>query len=227
MALRDSLRTVDPVIDCREVGRRFRSARSETVALDAVTMTCLPASITVVAGASGSGKSTLLSLIAAVDRPDEGLVLVNGRDVGTLSRRHRRRFRATQVTMVLPQPSDNLFDHLDAAGNLRWAAGDRPLDEVAALATVGLAEKASAAVRRLSGGEQQRLALACALAGGAPVVAADEPTSSLDRRSASAVIAALLHAAGSGRCVVVATHDPDVVEIADRVVWLDHGRRVA
>jgi ABC-type lipoprotein export system ATPase subunit len=58
-------------------------------------------------------------------------------------------------------------------------------------------------------------------------VAADEPTASLDRRSGAAVIAALLHAAGTGRCVVVATHDPDVIAIADQVIWLDHGRRVA
>lgn len=230
MELRDSLRTVDPAVECREVTRRFRTARTITVALDAVSLSCLPASITVVAGASGSGKSTLLSMIAALDRPDDGLVLVDGRDVGALSRRRRRALRAERVTTVLPQPSDNLFDHLDTVDNLRWSAGlagTRELDTAAALAQVGLAERSHHAVRQLSGGEQQRLAIACALASGTPVLAADEPTASLDRRNADSVIAALLHAAGTGRCVVVATHDPDVIAVADQVVWLDHGRRVA
>ncbi|MFN8023804.1 MAG: ATP-binding cassette domain-containing protein [Acidimicrobiales bacterium] len=230
MELRDSLRTVDPAVECRGVTRRFRTARTITVALDAVSLSCLPASITVVAGASGSGKSTLLSMIAALDRPDDGLVLVDGRDVGALSRRRRRALRAERVTTVLPQPSDNLFDHLDTVDNLRWSAGlagTRELDTVAALAQVGLAERSHHAVRQLSGGEQQRLAIACALASGTPVLAADEPTASLDRRNADSVIAALLHAAGTGRCVVVATHDPDVIAVADQVVWLDHGRRVA
>ena len=238
MELRDSLVTIDPVVECREVTRRFRTARTETVALDEVTVSCLPASITVVAGASGSGKSTLLAMIAALDRPDAGLVLVDGHDVAALSRRRRRALRAERVTTVLPQPSDNLFDHLDAVGNLRWSdatarrrrGATRPeaeLDTDAALAQVGLAERSRHGVRQLSGGEQQRLAIACALASGTPVLAADEPTASLDRRNADSVIAALLHAAGTGRCVVVATHDPDVVAVADQVVWLDHGRRVA
>jgi putative ABC transport system ATP-binding protein len=208
------------------VSRRYRTARTITVALDDVTMSCLPASITVVAGASGSGKSTLLAMIAALDRPDGGLVLVDGRDVASLSRRARRALRAEHVTTVLPQPSDNLFDHLDTVDNLRWSAAGE-VDTVASLAQVGLAERSHHRVRQLSGGEQQRLAIACALASGTPVLAADEPTASLDRRNADSVIAALLHAAGTGRCVVVATHDPDVIAVADQVVWLDHGRRVA
>lgn len=217
---------IELAVEMRDVSRCFVSAGAVTRALDEVSMVSGWSKVTVVAGASGSGKSTLLSLIAAVDRPDSGEVIVGGRDLA-MSRRARRRARASLVTMVLPQPSDNLFDHLDAAGNLRWCARDEAVDVADALGQVGLADRAFHAVRQLSGGEQQRLAIACALAAGTPVIVADEPTASLDRRSAASVIDGLALAAGAGRCVVVATHDPDVIAAADQVVWLDHGRRVA
>ena len=144
-----------------------------------------------------------------------------------VSRRGRRQVRRTKLRIMQPQPSDNLFDRLDASGNLQWAARqagahlDLLVEEL--LDRVGLAGKAPRNVRELSGGEQQRLALACCLIGMPSIVLADEPTASLDPANAEVVAAAFRAVADSGATVLVATHDPLLVAVADRVVALDRG----
>ena len=131
----------------------------------------------------------------------------------------------------MPQPSENLLDQLDAIANLRWAARRRhvadqsdDLDEL--LDSVGLAATRARRVRELSGGEQQRLAVACALVGHPELIILDEPTASLDRASASTLVEVLSGVAARGSTMVIATHDPLVAEAADVVAELDHGRRV-
>ena len=228
--LRDS---VPRVIEITGVVRRFESAAGPVVALDGVDLIVENGSFTVVAGPSGSGKSTLLGLAACIDRPDAGSVLVGGRDVLALGRRARRDLRRCRLGLVLPVPADSLLDSLDAVGNLVWAARQRsgerlaPDEAQSLLDVVGLSAAAHKRVTELSGGEQQRLAVACALVGHPAVVLADEPTASLDRDSAALVIATLRAAADRGATLLVATHDHHVLEQADVVVHLDHGRRVA
>lgn len=210
-------------------GRRYVTPGGAVDALAAVTVAIPARSLTVIAGPSGSGKSTLLALLGCLDRPTDGRVTVGGTDVGTLSRRARRRMRRTTIATLLPQPSDNLLDRLDARGNVVEAARRRcagTVDADALLALLGLEGSGSKAVRQLSGGEQQRVALAGALAGDPVLLLADEPTASLDRESARLVITALRTAVDHGATVVVATHDPDVIAAADTVVRLDHGRLV-
>lgn len=210
------------------VGRRFRTPAGEVVhALEGVDLVIRSATLTVVAGPSGSGKSTLLGLISCTDRPDVGQVVLDGLDVGTLSRSLRRRLRRTTIGCVLPQPSDNLLDAFDAAGNVEWVAEHcgRPAPDVAAMfAALDLSGCEHKSVRQLSGGEQQRVAIAAAMAGGPTIIAADEPTASLDRVSALLVVDALRVAVRAGTTVVVASHDADVIAAADVVVHLDHGR---
>ncbi len=231
------------VARCVAVRRRFITPTGPVIAVDDVDLEVGPGSITVISGPSGSGKSTLLGLVACLDRPDAGIVEIGGVEVGDLSRRRRREIRRQVLGVVLPQPSDNLFDHLDAAANVEWARrrrvrpgrgdgrgdghGDgRDLDApVDLLELVGLAGARHRGTRELSGGEQQRVALACALAGDPLLVVCDEPTASLDRASAADVIGALRRAADEGRSVLVATHDRAVIDAADVVVRLDHGRR--
>jgi ABC-type lipoprotein export system ATPase subunit len=215
-----------PVVRCEEVVRRYRTAHADVLALDRVDLDVRAGTLVAVAGSSGSGKSTLLSLVGCIDRPTSGVVLVDGVDVGALGRRQRRRLRRQRLSTILPQPSDNLFDHLDVAGNVRWMARRRGLsnlDVAAALDPFGIAESRTKSIRQLSGGEQQRLALACALVGSPAVVLADEPTASLDRTNALVVVAALRDAVDRGATVLVATHDHDVVDAADHVVHLAHG----
>ena len=213
------------------VGRRFRTPGGEVVsALDGVDITIAAGSLTVIAGPSGSGKSTLLGVIGCTDRADDGVVTVAGVDVGALSRRARREFRRTSVAVVVPRPSDNLLEALTAAENVRWVAsvsGRPEPDVVDAFARLGLTTAMDKHPRQLSGGEQQRVAVAAAMASGAAVIAADEPTASLDGVSGGDVIDALLVAARAGATVVVASHDHALIDAADHVVWLDHGRVVS
>lgn len=215
------------------VTRRFVTATEPIVAVDDVSVAVPARRLTVIAGSSGSGKSTLLSMISCLDRPDAGTVEIEGHSVQSLSARVRRAVRRYRLGVVLPLPSDNLLEHLDAIGNLAWAARLRtlstPADDVlhAALADVGLADAATKRVRQLSGGEQQRLALACALIGDPALVVADEPTASLDRTNAATVVDAMRAAADRGVALAVASHDAHVIDAADRLVRLDHGRRVS
>lgn len=214
-----------PVAACHAVSKRYRTSAGVVVALDDVTVEIETGSLVAVAGPSGSGKSTLLAMLSCTDRPDTGVVDVAGENVVALSRRRRRRIRRDSVAVVLPQPSDNLLDHLDVRQNIEWVAGMRhttaDVDEL--LGQFGMTDAGHRTVRQLSGGEQQRLAIAAALAGAPTMIVADEPTASLDRANAGLVIAALRRAATLGATVVVATHDPDVVAAADVVHRMAHG----
>lgn len=212
--------------------RRFTTVTGQVVALDGVDLTATRGSFTAIAGPSGSGKSTLLGLAMCVDRPDTGTVAIAGRDVLALGRRARRALRRRELGLVLPVPAENLLDSLDAAGNVRWAARQRSgtrLDGARAdelLDAVGLGGSSRKRIAQLSGGEQQRLAVACGLVGDPVVVLADEPTASLDHESAARVIEVLRAAVDQGATVLAASHDVHVLEAADVVVHLDHGRRV-
>ena len=220
----------------RGVVRRFPVAGDVVTALGGVDLDIAVGRMTVVAGPSGSGKSTLLSLLACTQRPDEGSVRIGATDVLALSRRARRELRRDRLGIVLPQPSENLLDQFDAAANVHWSASQRrdrsgiavePASEInELLARVGLAAASTRRVRELSGGEQQRLAVACALAGRPELVILDEPTASLDRVNAASLIDVLAGVAAQGTTMVVATHDPMVIEAGDVVAELDHGRRV-
>ena len=217
------------VAHCRSVGKRFTSTSADVVALDDVTIGIRAGTFVAIAGPSGSGKSTLLSILGCVDRATSGSVLVEGCDLELLSRRQRRVLRRTSLSMILPQPSDNLFDRLEANENLAWIAKFRGLvdfDPLATLELFGIAGCRTKRVREMSGGEQQRLALACALVGDPLLVLADEPTASLDVANAQLVVAALRAAVDRGATLVAATHDPEVISAADSVVRLAHGHVV-
>ena len=222
-----------PAVSLLGVTRRFASAGGVVTALDDVALDAAPRQFTAVGGPSGSGKSTLLAIVACTDRADSGHVVVAGTDVQRMRRGARRMLRRRALGLVLPVPADNLLDSLDATGNLRWAAerrtgqrlSDDAVDEL--LATVDLGHRRHRRVAELSGGEQQRLALLCALVGAPRVVLADEPTALLDRDSAALVVAALRAAADRGATLLVASHDEHVLHAADTVVHLDHGRRTS
>ncbi len=221
----------DEVVELRAVSRWFTSSGGPVVALDDVDLVARRGRLTIVAGTSGSGKSTLLGLVGCIDRPHAGTIDVCGHDVATLGRRARRLLRRRSLAVVLPVPADNLLPASSTVDNLRWTARRRGvvadrLTLLAALESVGLAAALSKPVAVLSGGEQQRLALALALLGDPAVVIADEPTASLDRTSAGLVVEAIRSAASRGVTLLVATHDHHLIEAADDLVVLDHGRRI-
>lgn len=214
-----------------DVIRVYREADVETIALRGIDLTIAPGEFVAVMGRSGSGKSTLLNLLAGSDRPTAGRVQFLGRDLATADDATRAGLRGREIGIVYQ--SDNLAPMLSLVENVRlaaWLAG-RPLDAAgatAALERVGLAHRAGHRPAQLSGGEQQRAALACVLAVGPSVLLADEITGELDSASAAVVLGLLRESReGAGTTVVLVTHDHDVAAQADRIVELRDGRIVA
>jgi len=221
-----------PAAVCRDVVKTYRTATESVTALDGVSLSIPRAQVTVVVGPSGSGKSSLLRLLACIDRPDSGEVRVAGQRVDSLGARARRTLRQRQVAYLFQRPGENLLPYLDAVAQVRLAADLRGAhvgdDEVHALLDrLGLGARADHRPAQLSGGEQQRLAVACGVVGDPALVVADEPTAELDTAAAERVLVAMEELAESGVGFVISSHDPRVMAIADGFVRLDHGRIVA
>ncbi|MPQ99319.1 ATP-binding cassette domain-containing protein [Modestobacter sp. I12A-02628] len=222
--------TTGPAAVCRSVVKTYRTATETVTALDRVSLEIPRAQVTVVVGPSGSGKSSLLRLLACIDRPDAGEVLVAGRRVDGLNARARRRLRQQQVAYLFQRPGENLLPYLDATAQVQLAAQLRGArvgaDQVRdLLERLGLGGRADHVPRQLSGGEQQRLAVACGVVGDPALVVADEPTAELDTAAAERVLAAMQELARGGVAFVLSSHDPRVMAIADGFVHLDHGER--
>jgi ABC-type lipoprotein export system ATPase subunit len=223
------LREGGPVATLTDVVRTYRVASGEVQALRGVSGEFRAGAVSAVVGPSGSGKSTLLRLLAGIDRPTSGRVRVLEVDLQRAGARTRRRLRHDRVGYLFQRPSDNLFPHLTLAEHLRLARAGRRADEAEArevVATLELGHRLGHRPAELSGGEQQRAAVALALLSGASVILADEPTAQLDRTSGVELMAAVHDLAGRGVAFVVATHDPQVRAAADEVIELDHGVRV-
>lgn len=213
----------------RDVLKTYRTATGSVTALDRVTLSVPRARVTVVVGPSGAGKSSLLRLLACVDRPDAGEVWIAGERVDGLRPRARRRLRRRHAAYLFQRPGENLLPYLAAVDQVRLAGqlrGLRPADDEVdeLLDRLGLADRAGHRPAELSGGEQQRLAVACGVVGGPDLVVADEPTAELDTRAAERVLAAISDLASSGVAFVLSSHDPRVTAIADGAVRLEHGR---
>ena len=214
----------EPAVRCWDVVKTYRTASGEVRALRGVSVSFPPAALVAVAGPSGSGKSSLLRLIAGMDRPTSGSVMVAGTSIGGASARTRRRMRRERVGYVFQRPSDNFLPYLTVGEHLARVARDGHVDEV--LAALGIGGRVDHHPAELSGGEQQRAAFAQALVSGARVVVADEPTGELDTASGEAVLDAVRGLRQRGVTFVIATHDHAVMRAADMVLRLDHGEVV-
>lgn len=216
----------DPAASCEDLVKVFRSATGETHALRGIGLEVHPGALTVVAGPSGSGKSSLLTMLGARDRPSAGTLTVLGSDIGAASTRDLRRLRRRRIGFVPQRSALGVFPHLRAVDQLRQVAGWRGArsdDPAGALAAVGLEHRADHLPLALSGGEQQRLAVALALVGSPALIVADEPTAELDHANADVVVDALLAAAAGGAAVVISSHDERIMHRADRLLRLRHG----
>jgi putative ABC transport system ATP-binding protein len=224
-------RPVDwPALECRDVFKIFHSGPVETVALRGLDLRVERSELIGVLGPSGGGKSTFLGLAAGLDQPSAGEVRVNGRSLGRLDEQELAQYRARDLALVFQ--SDNLWPALSAEENVLTAlrlsgAQARPDDALAALETFGLGARARHRAGALSGGEQQRVAIAAAAARRASLVLADEPTGELDARNEQVVLDALQRLrAETGATVVVVTHSHKVAQAVDRVLELRDGRVV-
>jgi putative ABC transport system ATP-binding protein len=219
-----------PLYEVREATRVFSKGRLLVRALDAVSLTSEPAELVALEGPSGSGKTTLLQLLGALDRPTGGVVLFEGRDLGALPDRELARLRLDAFGFVFQQ--FNLIPTLTALENVEagLAPTGLPRSELrrrseVLLEEVGLSDRAAHLPAQLSGGEQQRAAIARALVVEPRVILADEPTGNLDSKTGADVIDLLAGlAARRGTTVVVATHDASLAERAPRRIAMRDGR---
>lgn len=203
---------------------------AQVTALDHVSVEFPERSFTAVVGASGSGKSTLLHCLAGLEQPTSGEVSMLGRSLTGMKPAARARFRAGNVGFVFQD--HNLVPSLTAAQNVALPSrlAGTPLSAertTAALAAVGLADKADRAPRQLSGGEQQRVAIARVMATRSRIVLADEPTASLDLASGREVLAWLRALPEHSATVVMVTHDVEAATLADSALVMSEGRLVA
>ena len=215
-------------LEFHDVFRIFRSGPAETVALRGLDLRIEPGEFVALFGPSGSGKSTALHLAAGLDEASAGDVIVFGRSLTRLTEGELAAFRAREVALVFQ--SANLWPDLSARENvvigLRLAARPNVRDAAErALEAFDLQGREVQRAGSLSGGEQQRVAIAAAAAREAPLVLADEPTAELDARSERTVLEALRRLRDEfGSTVVVVTHSPRVAETADRVLEISDGR---
>ncbi|MCX5254007.1 ABC transporter ATP-binding protein [Streptomyces canus] len=211
-----------------KVTRTYGTDDSAVTALDGITLSLGRGTFTAVMGPSGSGKSTLLQCAAGLDRPDSGIVRVDGTELTGGGEAELTRFRRGRVGFVFQQY--NLLETLTVAQNtvLPLKLAGRKVDRRRAeevLTSVGLGDRLRHRPDQLSGGQKQRVAIARALVTDPRVIFADEPTGALDTRSARDVLRLLREAVRvHGRTVVMVTHDPVAASYADSVVFLADGR---
>lgn len=217
-----------PALECHDVFKIFHAGSTETVALRGVSLRAERKEFIALLGPSGSGKSTLLSLIAGLDLPSAGEVRVFGRSLARMDQDALARYRADDLGVIFQ--SGNLWPLLTAQENvataLRLAKINNPRAAAAeALAEFGLADRLHQRASTLSGGEQQRVAIAAAAARKAPLVLADEPTGELDEKNERVVVDALTQLCEQfNSTVVVVTHAQEVAARVDRVVELRDGK---
>jgi putative ABC transport system ATP-binding protein len=217
-----------PRIQLRGLTRRLPSGGRELTIVDRIDLSIAAGEFVAILGPSGSGKSTLLALMAGLDRPTEGSVVLDGRPIQDLSEDDLALVRRRTIGFVFQ--SFQLLSNLTARENvlLPLELADIPdarrrADEL--LATVGLGERGHHYPSQLSGGEQQRVALARAFGPRPVILLADEPTGNLDRVTGHVVLDTLVTLRReTGTTLVLVTHDPEVAELADRRIHLRDGR---
>ena len=224
-----------PYIQCHDLFKIYKLADLEVVALRGLDLEVMQGEFMAIVGASGSGKTTLLNILAALDTPSAGQASVGSRDLLNMTEKERVEFRRREVGFVWQSPSRNLLPYMTALENVRVPMsivgvpfGEQQDRALELLSLVGLEEKTRRLPHQLSGGEQQRVAIAVALANRPPLLLADEPTGELDTATADQVLAALQGTCRTlGVTMVIVSHYPGVARFADRVVQIRDGRIVA
>jgi putative ABC transport system ATP-binding protein len=228
---------------CRELVQIYPAADRAVAALRGVDADFERGSITMVTGPSGAGKSTFLRLLACLERPSAGDVVISGEPTALLGHRARRRLAARRLGYVFQRPAENLLEYLTVAEHMTMAARMRatasrrsdaatpaPADQGAIdslLAATDLTDLTGRRPRDLSAGEQQRLAFAMAVVGEPALVIADEPSAELDPAATTALADLLKVLSGLHTTLVVASHDPVLMAVADQVLVIRGGMLAA
>jgi len=214
------------------VTKQFQEGERQRIVLSQLSASIDAGEFVAMVGRSGSGKSTLLNLLAGLDQPTAGEIWIGDTRVSALNDRDRTLFRRDHIGFVFQ--FFNLIPTLTVRENVLltaelsgWSARDARAQAQRLLDAVGLLDRANVFPDKLSGGEQQRVAMARALCADPPVILADEPTGNLDADTGAQVLDLLTRLARErGKTLLLVTHSPDVAALADRTLRLDHGKLV-
>jgi len=222
--------TTRPVVRAEELSKTFGRGPAAVHALRGVSFEVQPGELVAICGRSGSGKTTLLNILSGLDRPTSGRAFVAGKDVTAMTKDEQLKLRREQVALVFQ--SFALLPMLSAAENIgvpmrlsRIDSASRERRVSALLSLVGLEGSGRKRPHELSGGEQQRVGIARALANNGQLLLADEPTGQLDSQTARQImglIRSIVHA--EGLTAIVTTHDRGLMDIADRVLIIQNGQ---
>lgn len=220
--------TTSTVVEVFNVKKTYQSGDTTITALNTANVSFEKGQLTLIMGPSGSGKTTLLSLVGCVIYPTEGEVQLNGRVVSTLSENELAEIRLNTIGFVFQ--AFNLIEPLNALENVMQPmilqgvpnaeAKERAME---ALTKVGLEGRVKNLPKKLSGGQKQRVAIARALVTNPEIILCDEPTASLDAKSAGVIMEELRELAHQGKAVIIVTHDLRLRKFADRVVYVEEG----
>ena len=221
-----------PYVLCEDLFKIYKIADLEVVALRGLDLSVMPGEVVAIVGASGSGKSTLLNILAGYDAPSAGGVSVGGNALLRMNMREIEEYRREVVGFVWQQTSRNMFPYLSAVENValpmmltEMPGRERKERAEHLLDLVGLGHRLEHTPERLSGGEQQRVAIAVALANHPPLLLADEPTGELDNATAAEILD-LFGVVNQefDTTILIVTHDPDIAHKVGRVVMIRDGK---
>ncbi|MCL4300116.1 MAG: ABC transporter ATP-binding protein [Anaerolineae bacterium] len=220
----------DSIIQVKEVVKNFKVGDGEVTILKGISFDVKPGEFVSIVGPSGNGKSTLLNMITGIDRPSAGQVVVTGREVHKMSENQLASWRGENVGIIfqffqmLPALSllQNVILPMDFAN--KYSPKERRERAMELLDTVGLADQAEKLPSMVSGGQQQRAAIARALANDPPLLVADEPTGNLDTRTAGDVFELFSKLVDQGKTMIMVTHDKELAKRVPRVVEITNGK---
>ena len=222
-----------PIIECENLVKIYKTRETEVLALQGLELTVQQGELMAIIGNSGSGKSTFLNMIGGLDRPSAGRLIVDGKDLFKLSDRDLVRYKRSTVGFVWQNNARNLLPYLTALENVQtptlFERGSRRRQRAGELLElVGMAHRKNSRLDQLSGGEQQRVAIALALANKPKLLLADEPTGAVDARTAAYILDVFRRLNEElVLTIVIVTHDPNLARKVNRVVAIRDGKTSA
>lgn len=215
------------ILQTENLTKIYGDGENAVHALRGINLTVEKGEFTAIVGTSGSGKSTLLHMLGGLDRPTTGKVMVDGKDIFSLSEEQLTIFRRRKIGFVFQSynlvPVLNLYENIVLPLELDGKKIDREyIDQIAE--TLGLKDRLEALPNQLSGSQQQRVAIARALAGTPSIILADEPTGNLDSKTSQDVLSLLkVTSEKFGQTIVMITHNEEIAQMADRIIHIEDG----